>query len=116
MIRKVVAIAAALAGLGFLLLGVIQAANGVPWGLTVAGGLLLLLAAGAAAIFPVALHSTLAPENSLTAYDVAAGPRSLAYAAIWWPIGFALAAAYFVFVSQRYAGKVSVSRDNQGFY
>ena len=75
-----------------------------------------LLATGAAAIFPVVLHSTLAPENSLTAYDVAAGPNSLAYAAIWWPIGFALAAAYFVFVSRRYAGKVSVKRDNQGFY
>ena len=54
--------------------------------------------------------------NSLTAYDVAAGPNSLAYAAIWWPIGFALAAAYFVFVSRQYAGKVSVKRDNQGFY
>jgi cytochrome bd ubiquinol oxidase subunit II len=75
-----------------------------------------LLATGAAAILPVVLHSTLAPENSLTAYDVAAGPKSLAYAAIWWPIGFALAATYFVFVSRRYAGKVSVLRDNQGFY
>ena len=75
-----------------------------------------LLATGAAAIFPVVLHSTLAPENSLTAYDVAAGPKSLAYAAVWWPIGFALAAAYFVFISRRYAGKVSVERDNQGFY
>ena len=75
-----------------------------------------LPATGAAAIFPVVLHSTLAPENSLTAYDVAAGPNSLAYAAIWWPIAFALAAAYFVFVSRRYAGKVSVNRDNQGFY
>ena len=75
-----------------------------------------LLATLAAAIFPVVLHSTLAPENSLTAYDVAAGPNSLAYAAIWWPIAFALAAAYFVFVSRRYAGKVSVNRDNQGFY
>jgi cytochrome bd ubiquinol oxidase subunit II len=75
-----------------------------------------LLATGAAAIFPVVLHSTLAPENSLTVYDVAAGPNSLAYAAIWWPIGFALAAAYFVFVSRRYAGRVSVQRDNQGFY
>jgi len=75
-----------------------------------------LLATGAAAIYPVVLHSTLAPENSLTAYDVAAGPNSLAYAAIWWPVGFALAAAYFVFVSRRYAGKVSVQRDNQGFY
>ena len=75
-----------------------------------------LLATSAAAIFPVVLHSTLAPGNSLTAYDVAAGPQSLAYAAIWWPIGFALAATYFVFVSRRYAGKVSVQRDNQGFY
>ena len=75
-----------------------------------------LLATGAAAIFPVALQSTLAPENTLTAYDVAAGPKSLAYAAVWWPIGFALAAAYFVFVSRRYAGKVSVQRDNQGYY
>jgi cytochrome bd ubiquinol oxidase subunit II len=84
----------------------------------IASNLLLagLLAASAAAIFPVVLHSTLAPENSLTAYDVAAGPKSLAYAAIWWPIGFALAVAYFVFVSRRYAGKVSVKRDNQGYY
>jgi cytochrome d ubiquinol oxidase subunit II len=75
-----------------------------------------MLATLAAAIFPIVLHSTLAPENSLSAYDVAAGANSLAYAAIWWPIAFALAAAYFVFVSGRYAGKVSVQRDNQGFY
>src|SRR5262245_11962998 len=52
-----------------------------------------LLATGAAAMFPVVLHSTLAPEYSLTVYDVAAGSNSLTYAAIWWPIGFALAAA-----------------------
>jgi cytochrome d ubiquinol oxidase subunit II len=75
-----------------------------------------LLATLATAIFPVVLHSTLAPESSLTAYAAAASPKSLAYAAIWWPIGFALAATYFVFISRRYAGKVSVQRDNQGFY
>ena len=75
-----------------------------------------LLAAAAAAIFPVVLHSTLAPENSLSVYDVAASSNSLTFAAIWWPIGFALAAGYFVFVSRQYAGKVSVKRDNQGFY
>jgi cytochrome d ubiquinol oxidase subunit II len=75
-----------------------------------------LLATGSAAIFPVMLHSTLAPENSLTAYAVAAGPTSLHIAAIWWPIGFALAVFYFVFISKRYAGKVSVQRDTQGFY
>src|SRR5580698_7818139 len=75
-----------------------------------------LLATGAAALFPIVLHSTLAPEFSLTVYNVAAGLKSLEYAAIWWPISFALAAAYFVFVSRRYAGKVSVKQDNQGFY
>ena len=75
-----------------------------------------LLATGAAAIFPVMLHSTLAPENSLTAYAVAAGPVSLRLASFWWPVGFALAVFYFVFISRRYAGKVSVQRDTQDFY
>ena len=75
-----------------------------------------LLAIGSAAIFPVMLHSTLAPENSLTAYAVASSPRALLLASIWWPVGFALATVYFVFISRRYAGKVSVKRDTQGFY
>jgi cytochrome d ubiquinol oxidase subunit II len=75
-----------------------------------------LLAAGAAAIFPVMLHSTLAPENSLTAYAVASSSTTLLRASVWWPIGLALAVFYFVFISRRYAGKVSVQRDTQGFY
>src|SRR5262249_13134169 len=36
-----------------------------------------LLSTGAASIFPVMLHSTLAPEDSLTAYNVAGGANSL---------------------------------------
>jgi cytochrome d ubiquinol oxidase subunit II len=75
-----------------------------------------LLATGAAAIFPVMLHSTLAPEHSLTAYGVASSPSTLRLATFWWPAGFALAVFYFVFISRRYAGKVSVQRDTQGFY
>jgi cytochrome d ubiquinol oxidase subunit II len=75
-----------------------------------------LLATGGAAIFPVMLYSTLVPENSLTAYSVASSHSALRLASVWWPVGFALAATYFVFVSRRYAGKVSVTRDNQGFY
>jgi len=75
-----------------------------------------LLITGGAAIFPVMLHSTLSPQDSLTAYAVAANHKSLLIASIWWPIGFALATVYFIFVSRRYAGKVSVNRDNQGFY
>jgi cytochrome d ubiquinol oxidase subunit II len=73
-----------------------------------------LLATGAAAIFPVVLRSTLTPESSLTAYDVAAGRSSLVYAAIWWPFAFALTTAYFVLVSRRYAGKVRVNRASRG--
>ena len=75
-----------------------------------------LLVTGAAAIFPVMLYSTLAPENSLTAYAVAASRNSLLLASIWWPVGFALALTYFIFISRRYAGKVGVKRDTQGFY
>jgi cytochrome d ubiquinol oxidase subunit II len=75
-----------------------------------------LLATGAAAIFPVMLHSTLAAENSLTAYAVASSSTTLLRASFWWPIGFALAVFYCVFISRRYAGKVSVQRDTQGFY
>ena len=70
-----------------------------------------LLATGAAAIFPVMLNSTLAPENSLTAYAVASSSTTLLRASFWWPIGFALAVFYFVFISRRYAGKVSVQRE-----
>jgi cytochrome d ubiquinol oxidase subunit II len=75
-----------------------------------------LLATGAAAIFPVMLHSTLAPEHSLTAYDVASNPSALRLATYWWPVGFALTVFYFIYISRRYAGKVSLQRDTQGFY
>jgi cytochrome d ubiquinol oxidase subunit II len=74
------------------------------------------LATGAAAIFPVMLHSTLAAEDSLTAYSVACSPGTLRLAGLWWPVAFALAVLYFIFISRRYAGKVSVQRDTQGFY
>ena len=75
-----------------------------------------LLVTGSAALFPVMLYSTLAPENSLTAYSVASGSKSLLLATVWWPVGFVLATIYFVFISRRYAGKVSVVRDKLGYY
>ena len=69
-----------------------------------------LLGAGSAAIFPVMLHSTLVPEHSLTAYAVASNPSTLRLTAFWWPIGFALAVFYSIYISRRYAGKVGVER------
>jgi cytochrome d ubiquinol oxidase subunit II len=84
----------------------------------VASNLLIgsVLATGSAAIFPVMLYSTLAPENSLTAYAAASNSNAFVLATVWWPVGFVLASAYFIFISKRYAGKVSVKRDTQGFY
>ena len=52
----------------------------------------------------------------LTAYAVASSPGALLLASIWWPVGLVLALIYFVFISRRYAGKVSVKRDTAGFY
>ena len=75
-----------------------------------------LLATGAGTIYPVVLYSTIAPQNSLTAQAVASAPGSLVMALIWWPFAFVLAAFYFIFISRKYAGKVSVRRDNQGYY
>ena len=74
------------------------------------------LTTGGAAIFPVMLHSTLAPEYSRNASDLASTPKGLVIAAVWWPAGLLLAVAYVVFISRRYAGKVSVALDDQGFY
>ena len=75
-----------------------------------------LLNAGAAAIFPVILLSTLGPENSLTAYNSSAGPMSLKVAIIWWPFALALSCTYFWFVLRHYTGKVKVARDAQELY
>jgi cytochrome d ubiquinol oxidase subunit II len=75
-----------------------------------------LLGTGAATIFPVMLYSTLAPENSLTAYAVASNRSNLLMASIWWPVAFALTVCYFIFISRQYEGKVNLKRDTQGFY
>ena len=74
-----------------------------------------MLATGGATIFPVVLYSTLDPANSLTAASVAAPANSLFIAAIWWPFGALMALFYFVFISRKYAGKVSLRRDTQGY-
>jgi cytochrome d ubiquinol oxidase subunit II len=67
-----------------------------------------LLATGGAAMFPVMLHSTLAPANSLSAFAVASDHTALVLASVWWPIGCALAITYFVFISRRNAGRGGV--------
>jgi cytochrome d ubiquinol oxidase subunit II len=75
-----------------------------------------LLAALAVGVYPVILHSTLAPHFSMTAEAAASNPKSLALALIWWPVAFLLAMVYFAFIARQYRGKVRPSQDNQGYY
>jgi cytochrome d ubiquinol oxidase subunit II len=84
-----------------------------------AGSCLLLtglLGSGAAAIFPVMLHSTLTPENTLTAYNCAASRESLAAGIVWWPFALVLSLGYYVFILRQYRGKVKASEEKQVIY
>jgi cytochrome bd ubiquinol oxidase subunit II len=75
-----------------------------------------LMIAGAASVFPVMLHSTLAPENSLTAYAGAATGHGLAIALVWWPVALVLTIIYSVFIHRHYAGKVKPADDSHSPY
>lgn len=75
-----------------------------------------LMIAGAAGVFPVMLYSTLAPEDSLSAYENAAAAHGLAVALVWWPIAFIFALAYFLFIYRFYTGKVKSTEDSQDPY
>ena len=70
-----------------------------------------LMIAGAASVFPIMLHSTLAPEDSLTAYGGAATGHGLAIALVWWPVALALSISYFLFIHRHYEGKVGTADD-----
>jgi cytochrome bd-type quinol oxidase subunit 2 len=75
-----------------------------------------LLMTGAAAIFPVMLFSTISGINPLTAQDRAASDQSLWIAIYWWIPALVLAFIYLAIIQRHYSGKVSVPKDNQGFY
>jgi cytochrome d ubiquinol oxidase subunit II len=68
-----------------------------------------LLAGAAVSVFPVMLHSTLAPEHSLTAYAGATAEHGLVVAVVWWPLALALALTYFVVIMRRFGGKVRLA-------
>ncbi len=74
-----------------------------------------LLAGAAVSVFPEMLHSTLAPEHSMTAYQGAAPGRGLAIALIWWPVAALLAFLYFIVIMREYRGKVTPTGGTQGY-
>jgi cytochrome d ubiquinol oxidase subunit II len=75
-----------------------------------------LMTAGAAGVFPIMLHSTLAPENSLSAYQNAAAGNGLVIALVWWPLSLIFSVVYVAFIYRHYTGKVKPSEDIQTPY
>jgi cytochrome d ubiquinol oxidase subunit II len=73
-----------------------------------------MLTAGGAALYPVMLSSTIAPEYSLTAQQLAAGSTSLLLASVWWPVALILTLGYYLFILRHYSGKISARRDKEG--
>jgi len=79
-----------------------------------AGSCLLIagvVATRAAASFPDLLHSTLAPENSMTAYGAAAAHDSLVSALFWWPVAIVLSVVWSILAGLRFRGRVRPVRD-----
>ena len=75
-----------------------------------------LMIAGAASVFPIMLYSTLAPDNSLSAYQNAAAGHGLAVALVWWPVSLIFSVGYALFIYRHYIGKVKPSEDTEQPY
>ena len=66
-----------------------------------------VLASAGAAMYPVFLRSTLAPEFDLDALHQPRNSIAMRFALGWWPFAFALAVSYFVNVFRANRGRVS---------
>jgi cytochrome d ubiquinol oxidase subunit II len=66
-----------------------------------------MLVGAAFALYPVVLPAR-DPQYDLTIYNTSAGAYGLSVGLVWWILGAALAAAYFVFVYRMFRGKVQV--------
>jgi cytochrome d ubiquinol oxidase subunit II len=69
-----------------------------------------MMASTAFAVYPNVLPAV-EPQNSLTVYNASGSAYGLAVGLVWWSIGMALAAIYFVLIYRLFRGKVSLEDD-----
>jgi cytochrome d ubiquinol oxidase subunit II len=74
-----------------------------------------LLAATAAAVFPVMLRATGGDALSLTAYNASAAHASLRIAFRWWLLGIPLVVVYFATVFRIHRGKATAAVGREGY-
>jgi cytochrome d ubiquinol oxidase subunit II len=77
--------------------------------------LAFMLGGAAAGVYPVLLRSVGAPALNITVYNAHSGEYGLSAGLIWWSLGMAAAAAYFIFVYRMFRGKVTLGGDGHGY-
>ncbi len=70
-----------------------------------------MLVSTAFGLYPVVLPASTDPSLSLTIYNTAAQNYGLSVGIVWWTVGIALAAGYFVFLYRSFRGKVDLSEE-----
>lgn len=68
--------------------------------------LVFMLVGAAAALYPNLLVSSTDPALNITIYNARSGDYALGSGLIWWSLGMAIAAGYFVFVYRMFRGKI----------
>lgn len=79
------------------------------------GYLASMLVGAAARVYPTLLRSTTDPALNITVYNAHSGEYALGVGLIWWTLGIAIAAGYFVFVYRMFRGKVADAGDGHGY-
>jgi cytochrome bd ubiquinol oxidase subunit II len=74
-----------------------------------------MLASVAFGLYPDLLPASTNSAASLTVDNSAAANYGLKIGLVWWTLGIILATVYFVMAYRRFAGKVSVLSDEEGY-
>jgi cytochrome d ubiquinol oxidase subunit II len=74
-----------------------------------------MLTSAACGLYPYVLPAATNSAYGLTVYSARGPEHGLRVGLIWWIFGMVLATGYFVFTYRRFAGKVSVSGDGEGY-
>jgi cytochrome d ubiquinol oxidase subunit II len=74
-----------------------------------------MLTSVACSLYPYVLPATTNPAFGLTVYSAHGPDHGLRVGLVWWIIGMALATGYTVLSYRRFAGKVTISSDGEGY-
>ena len=74
-----------------------------------------MLTSAACSLYPFVLPAATNPIYGLTVYSAHGPEHGLRVGFVWWILGMALVAGYFIFTYRRFSGKVTITGDNEGY-